>query len=77
MPASPESFGHTGFTGTMAWADPEYGLVYIFLSNRVHPDQHNNKLVEMNIRTRVQEVAYRAMGLGDVETEGLRDKVME
>ena len=77
LPASPESFGHTGFTGTMAWADPEYGLVYIFLSNRVHPDQHNNKLVEMNIRTRVQEVAYRAMGLGDVETEGLRDKVME
>src|SRR5690606_11329315 len=41
--ASPLTFGHTGFTGTAAWADPEFGLVYIFLSNRVHPDAENRK----------------------------------
>ena len=49
--ASLESFGHTGFTGTMAWADPRYDIVYIFLSNRVHPNQYNNLLVQKDIRT--------------------------
>ena len=48
---SAESFGHTGFTGTIAWADPEEQIVYIFLSNRIHPDQDNTKLIRMNIRT--------------------------
>jgi hypothetical protein len=42
---SPSSFGHTGFTGTMAWADPETGIIYVFLSNKIHPDQDNPKLV--------------------------------
>jgi beta-N-acetylhexosaminidase len=55
------SFGHTGFTGTMAWADPENGLVYIFLSNRVYPDAENNKLAKMNVRTDVQQVIYDAI----------------
>jgi len=61
--ASPQSFGHTGFTGTTVWADPESGLVYIFLSNRVYPDASNTKLAEMNIRTRIQDVFYRAIGV--------------
>jgi beta-glucosidase-like glycosyl hydrolase/CubicO group peptidase (beta-lactamase class C family) len=52
------SFGHTGFTGTMAWADPEQGIIYIFLSNRVYPDADNNKLVKQNVRTRIQQVIY-------------------
>ncbi len=55
------SFGHTGFTGTMAWADPESDLVYIFLSNRVYPDANNNKLLNMNVRTDVQQVIYDAI----------------
>ncbi|MCF8258110.1 MAG: serine hydrolase, partial [Flavobacteriales bacterium] len=55
------SFGHTGFTGTMAWADPESGIVYIFLSNRVYPDAENNKLLKMNVRTDVQQVIYDAI----------------
>jgi len=55
------SFGHTGFTGTMAWADPENGVVYIFLSNRVYPDAENNKLLKMNVRTDVQQVIYDAI----------------
>lgn len=55
------SFGHTGFTGTMAWADPDSKVVYIFLSNRVHPTAERNRLVEMNIRTRVQQVVHDAL----------------
>jgi beta-N-acetylhexosaminidase len=59
--ASPLSFGHSGFTGTLAWADPEYDLVYVFLSNRVHPDMGNDRLINMNVRTEVQQVVYNAL----------------
>lgn len=52
------SFGHTGFTGTMTWADPEKNLIYIFLSNRVNPDAENKKLNSMNVRPKIQEVIY-------------------
>ena len=59
--ASPSSFGHTGFTGTMVWADPEYGIVYVFLSNRVYPDVTNIKLLEMDVRTKIQQTIYEAI----------------
>lgn len=59
--ASASSFGHTGFTGTYAWADPEYNLVYIFLSNRTYPDAENKKLLKENIRTDIQKVIYEAL----------------
>lgn len=55
------SFGHTGFTGTMAWADPETGILYIFLSNRVHPNAENKLLMNKDIRGRIQEVFYDAL----------------
>ena len=55
------SFGHSGFTGTYAWADPEAQIVYIFLSNRVYPDANNKKLVQLNIRTDIQERIYQAI----------------
>lgn len=58
---SGKSFGHTGFTGTMVWADPEKQIVYIFLSNRIHPDQDNNKLIKMNVRTDIQQTIYDAI----------------
>jgi CubicO group peptidase (beta-lactamase class C family) len=58
--ASSESFGHSGFTGTYAWADPENNTVYIFLSNRVYPDASNWKLIRMDIRTKIQQVMYDA-----------------
>lgn len=58
---SPLSFGHTGFTGTMAWADPEQGIVYIFLSNRVHPNADNRKLLSLSTRTRIQKVIYNSI----------------
>jgi CubicO group peptidase (beta-lactamase class C family) len=63
--ASLSSFGHTGFTGTYAWADPENGLVYIFLSNRVNPDAENKKLSKLNIRTQIHQVFYDAIKLNN------------
>jgi beta-N-acetylhexosaminidase len=65
-----ESFGHTGFTGTMAWADPDEEIIYIFLSNRVYPDASNTKLLNMDIRTRIQEVIYDAVANSKVQQEG-------
>ena len=58
---SPLSFGHTGFTGTFAWADPETGTVLVFLSNRVYPDADNWKISHMDIRTRIQEVVQQSV----------------
>lgn len=58
---SQNSYGHTGFTGTMAWADPDEEIVYVFLSNRVYPDAENKKLLKMNIRTNIQQVIYNAI----------------
>ena len=58
---SPGSYGHTGFTGTMVWIDPEYEIIYIFLSNRVYPDAVNNKLIEMDLRTNIQNIIYDAI----------------
>ena len=55
------SFGHSGFTGTQVWADPEYGVNYVFLSNRVYPDAENWKLVKMSVRTEIQRVIYEAL----------------
>ena len=57
--ASPLSYGHSGFTGTFIWIDPQYDLIYIFLSNRVNPNAENNKLTTMSIRSKVHEEAYK------------------
>ena len=59
--ATQSSYGHSGFTGTLVWADPERGINYVFLSNRVCPDQENWKLRDMNIRTEIQRVIYEAL----------------
>lgn len=56
-----ESFGHSGFTGTVAWADPKNGLNYVFLSNRVYPDAENKKLISMGTRTEIQRVLNEAL----------------
>ena len=58
--ASPKTFGHTGFTGTCIWIDPEFDLLYIFLSNRVYPDR-SGKLITSNIRSRIQSVVYESI----------------
>ncbi|MFC5683791.1 serine hydrolase domain-containing protein [Flavobacterium sp. MAHUQ-51] len=59
--ASMTSFGHTGFTGTMAWADPEKEIVYVFLSNRTFPSEAENKLSKENIRENIQSIIYEAI----------------
>lgn len=59
--ASAQSFGHTGFTGTMCWADPANGMVYVFLSNRVNPDAENKLIQSMDIRTKIQHEFYKAI----------------
>ena len=60
--ASESSFGHTGFTGTIAWVDPAHNLVYIFLSNRTFPDSNlPNELSKANIREDIQKVIYEAI----------------
>jgi beta-glucosidase-like glycosyl hydrolase/CubicO group peptidase (beta-lactamase class C family) len=63
--ASPETFGHTGYTGTCVWVDPKYHFVYVFLSNRVNPDGGANlKLSGLAIRGKIQDALYNAMGVG-------------
>ena len=56
-----ETFGHTGFTGTAAWADPKNNIVYVFISNRIYPSIWPNKLSTDNVRERVQEVIYKSI----------------
>jgi CubicO group peptidase (beta-lactamase class C family) len=64
---SQKSFGHTGFTGTMAWADPSEDIIYVFLSNRIYPSAENRKLLKMDIRTNIQQVIYEAIKKGKDE----------
>jgi len=59
--ASPQSFGHAGFTGTFVWADPEHKLTFIFLSNRVHPTRENRGLYTLNIRPKLHQWFYSAL----------------
>jgi len=59
--ASRESYGHTGFTGTCVWVDKEEELVYIFLSNRIHPRDNNQMINTLAVRQRVHDVVYQAM----------------
>jgi beta-N-acetylhexosaminidase len=59
--ASRQSYGHTGFTGTCAWVDPQHELVFIFLSNRLHPNVKNRRLFRKRVRERMHEVVYDAL----------------
>ena len=56
-----KSFGHSGYTGTYTFVDPESEIVYVFLSNRVYPTRENNKLGKENIRTEVQRLVQEAI----------------
>jgi CubicO group peptidase (beta-lactamase class C family) len=55
------SFGHSGFTGTYAWADPEEEIIYVFLANRTYPKATSNLLLKENIRTDIQRLIYEAI----------------
>ncbi|GAB3180762.1 glycoside hydrolase family 3 N-terminal domain-containing protein [Telluribacter humicola] len=56
--ASINSFGHTGFTGAVAWVDPDEELVFVFLSNRIHPDMENNGINRHRTRRKVHDLVY-------------------
>lgn len=58
---SASSFGHSGFTGNYTWADPDSGILYVFLSNRVHPSMENNKMIQTNIRTEIQRIIQESI----------------
>jgi beta-glucosidase-like glycosyl hydrolase/CubicO group peptidase (beta-lactamase class C family) len=62
--SSKNSFGHTGFTGTLAWADPDNGLLFVFMSNRIYPTRENQMLYELNIRTGIHQSIYDCIKLG-------------
>ncbi len=55
---TPQSFGHSGYTGTFVWIDPVYEITYVFFSNRVYPSRNNNLLSSLNIRTNILQAVY-------------------
>ncbi|MDR0613660.1 MAG: serine hydrolase [Dysgonamonadaceae bacterium] len=61
LSASASVYGHTGYTGTCFWVDPDKNLIYIFLSNRVYPSRKNRQLIQLNIRERIQDVIYESI----------------
>jgi CubicO group peptidase (beta-lactamase class C family) len=61
LSATPSVFGHTGFTGTCVWADPDNQLLYVFLSNRVYPTRDNKAFSSLNLRAKIQEQIYQAI----------------
>lgn len=62
--ASPEAYGHLGFTGTAVWVDPTYDLVVIILANRTYPDPQNKTYSTQSVRTQIHDAVYQAMGIG-------------
>jgi beta-glucosidase-like glycosyl hydrolase/CubicO group peptidase (beta-lactamase class C family) len=61
LSAPASTYGHTGYTGTCFWVDPDKNLIYVFLSNRVHPSRKHRQLIQSNIRERIQDVIYEAI----------------
>ena len=59
---SPRSFGHTGFTGTSMWMDPDRGAYVVLLTNRVHPTRENDQI--RGVRARVADALARALDRG-------------
>ena len=59
--SSANCYGHSGFTGTCVWIDPDYDLIYIFLSNRINPNAENKKLIRTDVRTRIHDVIYESL----------------
>lgn len=62
--ASAESFGHSGYTGTLVWADPKNDLLFVFLSNRVYPTRNNSKIYQLNVRPDIHNLVYELLRVG-------------
>jgi CubicO group peptidase (beta-lactamase class C family) len=67
--ATQRSFGHTGFTGTIAWADPEFSLIYVLLCNRVTPTRVNPAFIESRVRYSLQQAVYDAIARFDEDRD--------
>ncbi len=65
------TFGHLGFTGTATWADPEYQLVYVLLSNRTYPSMYNRRFNQLSVRTRTHCIAYEAIQAYEAQLQHL------
>lgn len=63
--ATSQSFGHTGYTGTLVWADPVQNLLFVFLSNRVHPTRNNSKIYQLNVRPNIHNLVYDLLRRGN------------
>ncbi len=59
--ASRRTYGHSGFSGTCVWVDPDEELIYIFLSNRIHPNARNGELKKLRVRQKIHQVIYDAL----------------
>lgn len=70
--ASPESFGHSGYTGTFVWADPANDLLFVFLSNRVHPTRNNRKIYTLSVRPRIHTLVYDLLEQGGGKVSGAK-----
>lgn len=70
--ATPQSFGHSGYTGTFVWMDPVYEISYVFLSNRVYPTRNNNLLSDLNIRTEILQAVYDSINDAGLTTHSPR-----
>ncbi len=68
--ATPQSFGHSGYTGTFVWIDPVYEITYVFFSNRVNPTRNNNLLSELNIRSGILQAIYDSIKDERLTTQG-------
>ena len=62
--ASPASFGHSGYTGTLVWADPQNDLLFVFLTNRVYPTRNNSKIYDLNVRPDIHNLVYELLRIG-------------
>lgn len=70
--ATPQSFGHSGYTGTFVWMDPVYEISYVFFSNRVNPTRYNNKLSDLNIRPYILQAIYDSIIDTRLTTQDIR-----
>lgn len=67
--ASPNSYGHSGYTGTLVWADPDHDLIFVFLANRVYPTRINRKIYQLNVRPRIHDLVYDLIMHGKEKVE--------
>jgi len=72
--APKSTFGHTGFTGTCVWADPDNDLIFILLSNRIYGDVKNTKMFRLKTRRKMHQAIYNALDSYEMELPSLPER---